>query len=40
MNVALVCTTDDPLDSLEHHIRLKKMVLKFRYCLRFVPTRP
>lgn len=24
MNVALVCTTDDPVDSLEHHIRLKK----------------
>lgn len=24
MNVALVCTTDDPLDSLEHHIQLKK----------------
>jgi len=23
MNVALVCTTDDPIDSLEHHIRLK-----------------
>jgi glucuronate isomerase len=23
MNVALVCTTDDPVDSLEHHIRLK-----------------
>ena len=24
MNVALVCTTDDPLDSLEYHIQLKK----------------
>lgn len=24
MNVALVCTTDDPLDSLEHHIQLKQ----------------
>jgi glucuronate isomerase len=24
MNVALVCTTDDPIDSLEYHIRLKK----------------
>ncbi len=24
MNVALVCTTDDPVDSLEHHIRLKR----------------
>lgn len=24
MNVALVCTTDDPLDSLEHHMQLKK----------------
>ena len=24
MNVALVCTTDDPIDSLEHHVRLKK----------------
>lgn len=24
MNVALVCTTDDPVDSLEHHTRLKK----------------
>lgn len=24
MKVALVCTTDDPVDSLEHHIRLKK----------------
>ncbi len=24
MNVALVCTTDDPVDSLEHHIQLKK----------------
>lgn len=23
MNVALVCTTDDPVDSLEYHIRLK-----------------
>ncbi|MES2333002.1 MAG: glucuronate isomerase [Bacteroidota bacterium] len=23
MKVALVCTTDDPVDSLEHHIRLK-----------------
>ncbi len=23
MNVALVCTTDDPIDSLEYHIRLK-----------------
>lgn len=23
MNVALVCTTDDPIDSLEHHINLK-----------------
>ena len=24
MNVALVCTTDDPVDSLEYHIQLKK----------------
>ncbi|MCW3087388.1 MAG: uxaC [Sediminibacterium sp.] len=24
MNVALVCTTDDPLDSLQYHIQLKK----------------
>ncbi len=24
MNVKLVCTTDDPLDSLEHHLQLKK----------------
>lgn len=24
MNVAVVCTTDDPLDSLEHHRQLKK----------------
>ncbi|TAJ53277.1 MAG: glucuronate isomerase [Chitinophagaceae bacterium] len=24
MNVALVCTTDDPVDSLEHHLQLKK----------------
>ena len=24
MNVALVCTTDDPLDTLEYHIQLKK----------------
>ncbi|GAC1537832.1 MAG: glucuronate isomerase [Sediminibacterium sp.] len=24
MNVALVCTTDDPLDSLEYHLQLKK----------------
>ena len=24
MNVALVCTTDDPVDSLEHHARIKK----------------
>lgn len=24
MNVALICTTDDPIDSLEHHIQLKK----------------
>lgn len=24
MNVELVCTTDDPVDSLEHHIRIKK----------------
>ncbi len=24
MNVAVVCTTDDPIDSLEHHVRLKK----------------
>jgi glucuronate isomerase len=24
MNVELVCTTDDPIDSLEHHIRIKK----------------
>ncbi|MBI2284855.1 MAG: glucuronate isomerase [Bacteroidetes bacterium] len=24
MNVALVCTTDDPVDSLEHHLRLRK----------------
>lgn len=23
MNVAVVCTTDDPIDSLEHHIQLK-----------------
>ncbi|TRX52066.1 glucuronate isomerase [Fulvivirga sp. M361] len=24
MNVEVVCTTDDPIDSLEHHIKLKK----------------
>jgi glucuronate isomerase len=24
MNVKLVCTTDDPVDSLEHHLRLKE----------------
>ena len=24
MNVELVCTTDDPIDSLEHHIRIKE----------------
>jgi len=24
MNVELACTTDDPVDSLEHHIRIKK----------------
>lgn len=25
MNVAALCTTDDPADSLEHHLRLKEM---------------
>jgi len=24
MNVKLICTTDDPIDSLEHHLKLKK----------------
>jgi glucuronate isomerase len=24
MNVKIVCTTDDPIDSLEHHIKIKK----------------
>src|SRR3972149_2467549 len=24
MNVKVVCTTDDPVDSLEHHIKIKK----------------
>jgi glucuronate isomerase len=24
MNVRVVCTTDDPVDTLEHHLRIKK----------------
>jgi glucuronate isomerase len=31
MNVKVVCTTDDPLDSLEHHQKVKKMILRSKY---------
>jgi glucuronate isomerase len=30
MNVEVVCTTDDPVDSLEHHIRIKKEGAPFK----------
>lgn len=35
MNVVLVCTTDDPIDSLEHHIRIREDA---GFSIRVLPT--
>ena len=38
-NVKVVCTTDDPVDSLEHHLSLKRRVLVSKFCPPGVPTK-
>jgi glucuronate isomerase len=39
MNVKVVCTTDDPIDSLEHHIKLKEDGFEIKVLPAFRPDR-
>jgi glucuronate isomerase len=39
MNVELVCTTDDPADSLEHHIKIREEGFEIRVLPTFRPDR-
>ena len=39
MNVELVCTTDDPADSLEHHIRIREEGFRIRVLPAFRPDK-
>ena len=38
MNVKLVCTTDDPIDSLEYHQKWRKTIKSGRFSIRVLPT--
>ena len=39
MNVEVVCTTDDPIDSLEHHIRIQEKGLDIKVLPAFRPDK-
>ena len=39
MNVKVICTTDDPLDSLEHHIKIKKEGFEIKVLPTFRPDK-